>query len=55
MCAHAPIPNRGIHPSMNQWGGGAMKSRVGGYEIDLGGGGYEIEWGEPMKFMGVGL
>ena len=57
MRAHAPIPNRGIHPSMNQWGGGggAIKSRVGGYEIDLGGGGYEIEWGEPMKFMGVGL
>ena len=46
-----------------------MKSIGGGYAMDKGGfmksigqgpmkwmeGGYEIEWGEPMKLMGVGL
>ena len=35
-------------------GGGAMKWIGGGYKIDRAGG-YEIEWGAPMKVMGGGL
>ena len=62
MLAHAPIPNRGLHSSVNQWGG-AMKSRGGGgYEIDWGGramkligGGYEIDSAEDYEIDGVGL